>query len=106
MAAGSTTWKAPDLSSGPTPSYANVTHVSHTPFDLRLTFSLLEAPLEDGSPGVGVAVDAPLISVRPTAVAEIVMPPEGVEALIDVLRSELDRFHDEVGTPAASGARH
>jgi hypothetical protein len=105
MAARSTTWQPPDLTSGPTPSYANVTHVSHTPFDVRLTFSLLEAPLEDGSSGVGVAVDTPLISVRPTAVAEIVMPPQGVEARIDVLRGEHDRYRDEVGTPAASAAR-
>jgi hypothetical protein len=106
MSSGWTTWKAPELSSGPTPTYANVSHVSHTPFDIRLTFSLLRAPLEEGSsPGGAVAVDVPLMSVQPTAVAEIVMPPEGVEALIDVLRDELDRYRDEVARPAATGAR-
>lgn len=80
--------KAPDVSGLGLPIYANVAHVSSTPYDFRITFSMLTASL-DRSAG--------LVAERPQAIAEVVFPVGGVESLVEVLRAELGRFVDEFG---------
>jgi hypothetical protein len=79
----------PDISPLDAPVYANVAHVSFTPYDFRITFSLLSASLESGA----------LMSNAPRAVAEVVIPSAAVESLLDLLRGELDRFVEAFGTP-------
>lgn len=81
---------APDVSALGPPAYANVAHVSSTPYDFRITFSLLSTS-KNGSAG--------FVAERPQAVAEMVFPVGAVESLIDLLREELDRFVEEFGPP-------
>jgi Protein of unknown function (DUF3467) len=87
----------PDLTNCAPPLYANVAHVSYTPFDFRLTFSLLSAPKDGQQPG---GLEAP--TLMPQAVAELVLPAAAVPALVDVLRAELDQFTRRFGTPVPS----
>jgi hypothetical protein len=63
--------------------------VSFTPYDFRITFSLLSASIASGA----------LLSEAPQAVAEVVIPAAAVEPVIDLLRGELDRFAEEFGSP-------
>jgi hypothetical protein len=82
--------QAPDVSSLGAPTYANVAHVSSTPYDFRITFSLLSVSPDS---------KAELVADRPRAMAEVVFPAGAMESLVEVLRSELDRFVDEFGAP-------
>jgi hypothetical protein len=75
------------------PIYANTAHVSCTPFDFCVSFSLLCPP--DASDGAGAEIP----SLVPRPVAEVVMPAAAVAALIDLLRSELDDFTSAFGPP-------
>ena len=83
----------PDLTDAGRPVYANVAHVSWTPYDFRLTFSLLVTPHGGAAPA---RPDSPFV---PHAVAEIVMPAAAVESLADLLRTELTDFVDRLGAP-------
>src|SRR5581483_1413401 len=82
--------EAPDVSGLGPPIYANVAHVSSTPYDFRITFSMLSTSL-DRSAG--------LMTERPQAMAEVVIPVGAVESLGELLRAELGRFVDEFGAP-------
>ena len=82
--------RSPDVSVLGPPTYANVTHVSFTPYDFRITFSLLPSSRE--APGA-------VVPEPPQAVAEIIMPSAAVESLMEVLRTEFDRFVGEFGPP-------
>ena len=88
--------KAPDVSGLGLPIYANVAHVSSTPYDFRITFSMLTTSL-DGSAG--------LVAEPPQAIAEVVIPVGAVESLVDLLRAELGRFVDEFGEPRPAISR-
>lgn len=88
----------PDVSTAGPPVYANVTHVSFTPHDFRVTFSLLFTPHDGGS-------GPPVLAPEPRAVADIVLPAGAVESFIDILRAQLDRFVDRFGPPAPLVAR-
>jgi hypothetical protein len=79
----------PDVSALGAPAYSNVAHVSFTPYDFRITFSLLTASLDSGA----------LMSDAPRAVAEVVIPAASVGPLADLLRGELDRFIEAFGPP-------
>jgi hypothetical protein len=79
----------PDVSALDAPAYANVAHVSFTPYDFRITFSLLTASLDSGM----------LLSDAPRPVAEVVIPSASVEGLVDLLRDQLDRFAEAFGPP-------
>ena len=81
---------APDVSALGPPLYANVAHVSSTPYDFRITFSLLSTQ-KDGRAGV--------VAERQQAIAEVLFPAGAMESLVDLLREELDRFVDEFGPP-------
>ena len=84
---------APDVSALGSPIYANVAHVSSTPYDFRITFSLLSTS-QDGT--------AALVTERPRAIAEVIFPAAAAESLADLLREELDRFVEEFGPPRPS----
>ena len=94
---GTTPIRPPDISSASVPTYANVTHVSHTPFDVRLTFSLIATPHEEQP--------APSVALTPVAVAEVIMPPSAAEALVELLRTELGELNDQPGRQHATDAR-
>jgi hypothetical protein len=81
----------------PVPVYANVAHVSCTPYDFRLTFSLL-SPAPDQPPISGLE----FARLEPRQVAEVVVPAAAVPSLVELLRAELDRFSDEFGAPVPS----
>ena len=81
---------SPDVSTVGPPVYANIAHVSYTPYDFRLTFSVLPTP-HDHRAGV--------IAAPPRAVVEMVLPTGTVEAMVDLLRAEFDRFVEEFGPP-------
>jgi hypothetical protein len=79
----------PDYSLADAPEYANVTHVSYTPYDFRITFSLLPSPRTD----TGLPLETP------QAVVEVILPPAAVESLMDLMRVQFDRFVEEFGAP-------
>ena len=87
----------PDLTNCAPPLYANVANVSYTPFDFRITFSLLSVPPNDP---VSTGLEAP--TLVPRAVAELVLPPAALPGLVDVLRVELDQFRRRFGMPVPS----
>jgi hypothetical protein len=82
----------PDTSVAGRPFYANVSHVTHTPFDFRLTFSLLARPRP------GADVDPLVAEERPDVVAEIVIPVAAVSSLIDLLKAELSSYQSRFGS--------
>jgi hypothetical protein len=83
----------PDMTGAPLPLYANVVHVSSTPFDFRLTFSVLQTP-HGGPRSDPFAPSAP-----PRLVGEVVLPVAAVESLIDVLKREVEDYTERFGTP-------
>ena len=83
----------PDLTDAGRPFYANVAHVTYTPFDFRLTFSLLATPRD------GADLDPLLPEERPDVVAEIVIPAAAVDSLVDLLRVELASYQKRFGAP-------
>jgi len=83
----------PDLADAERPVYANVAHVSWTPYDFRITFSLLMTPHDETRFRLAEA------AMVPHGVAEVVMPAQAVESLAELLRSELKEFADRFGAP-------
>jgi hypothetical protein len=81
----------PDTSASELPRYANVVHVSSTPYDFRLTFSFLQTPND------GPADTFPPAPTRP--VVEVVLPAASIDSLLDLVRAELDRYVDRFGPP-------
>ena len=93
------TVRDPDLTATADPVYANVVHISFTPYDFRVTFSLMSTPLDGSEPG---SLVGPFV---PRGVAEIVMPAAAVEAFADLLRSELRQFVERFGEPQPRPSR-
>lgn len=91
----------PDMSTVGAPVYANVAHTTSTPYDFRLTFSLLTVPDDDGG---GPSALAGMV-MAPRAVAQVVIPAGAVESVVDLLRAELDRYVDEFGPPRPTVVR-
>jgi len=83
----------PDMTGAPLPVYANITHASFTPYDFRLTFSLLSTP-HDRSERDPLAPSAP-----PRPVVEVVVPVGAVRSLLDVVGLEYDDFVKRFGAP-------
>ena len=86
----------PDLTTAAPPVYANVAHTSFTPYDFRITFSLLTLP-HDQSPAAGVELEA--VSLTPQAVVQVVLPAAAMDSVVELLRAELDRFIERFGPP-------
>jgi hypothetical protein len=87
--------KPPDLSDIPPPVYANVVHVSRTPFDFRVTFSLLTTPHDQPSRDAFAPVEA----VR--GVAEVVLPAAVMDSVLELLRAGLTEYSERFGAPRA-----
>jgi hypothetical protein len=88
--------RPPDVSGLGEPAYANVAHVSATPYDFRLTFSLLTTPHE------GTEVVASTPTFVPRAVTEVVLPAAVVPGVIDLLRAEFESYVSKYGRPDQS----
>jgi hypothetical protein len=86
----------PDLVTAAVPVYANVVHTSFTPYDFRITFSLLTVPHDE--PG-GRGPEPEVLSLTPQAVAQVVLPAGALESVVDLLRTQLDQFIDQFGPP-------
>ncbi|HEX3542438.1 MAG TPA: hypothetical protein VHT75_18560 [Acidimicrobiales bacterium] len=86
----------PDLSGLDEPIYANVAHVSSTPYDFRLTFSLFQTPHDRP------VDDAQVPPSPPRAVVEVVLPAGSVHSMLDAVRAELDRYTARYGAPHPS----
>jgi hypothetical protein len=89
----------PDLEDVGVPIYANITHVSYTPYDFRITFSLLSTP-HDASDDRPFTPKSP-----PRAVAEIVLPAAAVASLADLLRARLEAYTGRFGAPSPAPPR-
>ena len=77
------------------PVYANTLNINFTPYDFKLTFSLLNMPLEI-PPG---ADPGEPIEVHPSAVAEVIVPATLMHALISVINDQFDRYLEQFGPP-------
>jgi hypothetical protein len=84
---------APDLTMSEPPVYANVAHVSYTPYDFRITFSLLMTPHDQP------AADPLDAGLTPRGVVEVVLPAASVDSLAELLRAGLGEFVDRFGAP-------
>jgi hypothetical protein len=91
--------RPPDMAGAAPPIYANVAHVSSTPYDFRLTFSLLSTPHDrsDRDPL------APALPPRP--VVEVILPAAAVGSILDLVRFEFDEFVQRFGAPQPSPAQ-
>jgi hypothetical protein len=81
----------PDLTHVAEPIYANGVHVSSTPYDFRITFSILMAPHD----APGSVASTP--SFVPQAVVDVVLPAGAVPSVIELLRAELEEFVSTYG---------
>jgi hypothetical protein len=91
----------PDMSTVGAPVYANVAHANSTPYDFRLTFSLLTVPHDEAGDPTALAG----MVMAPRAVVQVVIPAGAVESVVDLLRAELDRYIDEFGPPRPTVVR-
>jgi hypothetical protein len=94
--------ETPDLATAGVPVYANVVHTSFTPYDFRITFSLLTVPHDQ--PG-GAGTEPEVVSLTPQAVAQVVLPAGALASVVDLLRAQLDQFIDQFGAPQPSVAQ-
>jgi hypothetical protein len=92
----------PDLSMAAAPVYANVAHTTFTPYDFRVTFSLLTVPHDQPS---GSLASIAALALQPRAVAQVVLPAGAVVSLVDLLRAEFDRYVEQFGPPRPTVAR-
>jgi hypothetical protein len=92
----------PDLSMAAAPVYANVAHTTFTPYDFRVTFSLLTVPHDQPS---GSLASIAALALQPRAVAQVVLPAGAVVSLVDLLRAEFDRYVEQFGPPPPTVAR-
>lgn len=66
------------------PHYANVVGASQTPWDIKLTFSLLDPPTNPSVDEHGTFV------IRPKIVSEVMVPSKVAREMIDLLRRALE----------------
>ena len=77
------------------PTYANHLNINYTPHDFRLTFSLLQSPLEVPPE----AAASGQIELRPQAVSVVVIPASLMHALMGLLNAQFSRYLDQFGAP-------
>jgi hypothetical protein len=78
------------------PVYANTASVTFTPYDFRITFSLLTLPHDQGS----VPQPAPDgLVLTPRAVAEVLIPAGEASLMADLLTAELKQYVRRFGEP-------
>ncbi len=74
-------------------TYANIVAANFTPYDFRLVFSLLTTPLDMG------ADDSGTVTLRPTGVADIIIPASVMHGLISLLQEQFNLYLDQFGAP-------
>ena len=77
------------------PTYANFVNVNHTPWDFRLMFALVKAPMPGTEQDAAVANQA----VHPEAVAEIILPANLMHGLISALQENFSKYLTSFGPP-------
>ena len=77
------------------PTYANFLNVNHTPWDFRLMFAVVKAPMPGGEQEAVMAAG----EVNPDAVAEIIIPANLMHGLIGALQQGFSRYLAEYGPP-------
>jgi uncharacterized protein DUF3467 len=77
------------------PTYANYVGVNHSPWDFRLTFGIVRAPL----PGPELEAAQERGNIEPEAVAEIILPANLMASFLTVLRQNFDRYMEAYGVP-------
>lgn len=75
--------------------YANFVNVNHTPWDFRLLFALVKAPMPGHERDAAVEQGA----LHPQGVAEIIVPANLMHGLIMALQSNFDRYLETYGVP-------
>ena len=77
------------------PQYANHVSINHTPWDFRLTFSVLRTPLV-GAETKEAKADG---GVHAEAIADMIIPANLMFGLITALQSNFDGYMNEYGAP-------
>lgn len=75
--------------------YANFVNINHTPWDFRLVFAVVKAPM----PGHEAEAAQAEGSLHPEAVAEVVIPANLIHGLIMALQTNFDRYLEHFGVP-------
>src|SRR3954464_15004076 len=92
----SLTIASPDISTLGLPIYANTATVTFTPYDFRLTFSLMRVP-HDQDAAARPPADAFVLT--PQAVVEVMVPPGEARVLSDLLAAEFKQYVGKFGEP-------
>jgi hypothetical protein len=87
---------SPDVSTVDLPVYANTASVTFTPYEFRITFSLLTFPHDQGSVP-RPASDA--LVLTPRAVTDVMIPAGEAGLLADLLTAELKQYVRRFGEP-------
>ena len=77
------------------PLYANYVSVNHTPWDFRLTFSVVKAPV----PGPEREEAERQATLLGEAVADLMIPASLMHGLISALTSNFDTYIKQYGPP-------
>jgi Protein of unknown function (DUF3467) len=77
------------------PTYANYVNVNHTPWDVRLMFALVKAPMPGAEQDAAVVAQA----IRPEAVAEIILPANLMHGFISALQENFSNYLTSYGPP-------
>lgn len=77
------------------PTYANYVNVNQTPWDFRLTFCLVKAPM----PGVEEEDVKKVGAIEPEAIADILIPANLIHGLITALTSQYENYIQTYGPP-------
>jgi hypothetical protein len=77
------------------PIYSNFVNVNHTPWDFRLAFAVIQAPL----PGREREAVAAAGEVMPIAVADIILPASLMHGLISALQDNFSKYLTQFGPP-------
>jgi hypothetical protein len=75
--------------------YANFVNVNHTPWDFRLVFAVVKAPM----PGQEMQAAASEGEVHPQAIADIIIPANLMHGLISALQDNFSKYLSQYGPP-------
>lgn len=77
------------------PTYANFANVNHTPWDFRLLFAVVRAPM----PGLEQEAVQAEGRIHPDAVAEIILPANLMHGFISALQTNFSQYLEQYGPP-------
>lgn len=78
------------------PVYANYANVNHTPWDFRMTFALVRAPMSKAEMDVAKKAGG---EVTPEVVAEILIPANLMHGFMTALKVNFDKYLESFGVP-------